>query len=42
MRRTSKNDTLFFCGDWCGGAKLEAAYLSGLAVAEALLESLKD
>ena len=30
--------TLFFCGDWCGGAKLEAAYLSGLAVAEAGLE----
>ncbi len=29
---------LLFCGDWCGGAKLEAAYLSGLAVAEAGLE----
>ncbi len=33
-----KDDTLLFCGDWCGGAKLEAAYLSGLAVAGALLE----
>ena len=29
---------LLFCGDWCGGAKLEAAYLSGLAVAGAGLE----
>jgi predicted NAD/FAD-dependent oxidoreductase len=27
---------LFLCGDWCGGARLEAAYLSGLAVAEAM------
>ena len=33
-----QDDTLFFCGDWCGGAKLEAAYLSGLAVAEAMLK----
>lgn len=32
-----QDDTLFFCGDWCGGAKLEAAYLSGLEVAEAML-----
>jgi len=31
------DDTLFFCGDWCGGAKLEAAYLSGLEVAETML-----
>jgi len=30
------DDTLFFCGDWCGGAKLEAAYVSGLEVAEAM------
>lgn len=30
---------LFFCGDWCGGAKLEAAYLSGLEVSEAMLTS---
>jgi renalase len=28
------SDTLYFCGDWCGGARLEAAYLSGLALAE--------
>ncbi len=33
-----KDDTLFFCGDWCGGAKVEAAYVSGLGVAQALLE----
>lgn len=30
-------DTLFLCGDWCGGAKLEDAYLSGLEVAGAML-----
>lgn len=29
---------LYFCGDWCGGAKVEAAYLSGLEVAGAVLE----
>jgi renalase len=28
---------LLFCGDWCGGDRLEAAYLSGLAAAEHLL-----
>ena len=38
----SQNDTLFFCGDWCGGAKLEAAYLSGLEVAGAILRELSD
>jgi len=27
---------LYFCGDWCGGAKVEAAYLSGLALADKL------
>lgn len=32
-----QDDTLFFCGDWCGGAKLEAAYVSGLEVAQAML-----
>lgn len=32
------DDTLFFCGDWCGGTKLEAAYLSGLEVADAMLK----
>jgi hypothetical protein len=26
------------CGDWCGGARVEGAYLSGLAMAEALLQ----
>lgn len=31
-----EDDSLFFCGDWCGGAKVEAAYLSGLEVAEAI------
>jgi renalase len=28
--------TLYFAGDWCGGARLESAYLSGLAAAHAL------
>ena len=32
------DDKLYFCGDWCGGAKVEAAYLSGLEVAGAVLE----
>lgn len=32
-----EDPTLFFCGDWCGGAKLENAYLSGLEVAGAML-----
>jgi len=31
------DDTLFLCGDWCGGAKLEDAYVSGLEVAEGML-----
>ncbi|ADI15853.1 NAD(P)/FAD-dependent oxidoreductase [Truepera radiovictrix] len=30
---------LLFCGDWCGGDRLEAAYLSGLAAAERFLGS---
>ncbi len=34
-----QDNTLFFCGDWCGGAKLEAAYLSGLEVAGAILRA---
>lgn len=34
-----EDPTLFFCGDWCGGAKLENAYLSGLEVAGAMLRS---
>ena len=25
------------CGDWCGGAKIESAVLSGLALAEAIV-----
>lgn len=32
-------DNLFFCGDWCGGSKLEDAYLSGLELAHALTQS---
>ena len=31
-----QEDSLLFCGDWCGGAKVEAAYLSGLEVSEVL------
>ena len=33
-----EDDRLYFCGDWCGGAKVEAAYVSGLEVAQALLQ----
>jgi renalase len=29
---------LYFCGDWCGGNRLETAYLSGLAVAAQILQ----
>ena len=32
------DNSLLFCGDWCGGAKIEAAYLSGLAAAQKLTE----
>jgi predicted NAD/FAD-dependent oxidoreductase len=32
-------NNLFFCGDWCGGSKLEDAYLSGLELARALTQS---
>jgi renalase len=28
---------LYFCGDWCGGNRVESAFLSGLAVAEKVL-----
>jgi renalase len=28
---------LYFCGDWCGGNRVESAYLSGLAVADQIL-----
>jgi renalase len=31
-----QHDSLYFCGDWCGGARLEAAYLSGLELANHL------
>jgi predicted NAD/FAD-dependent oxidoreductase len=34
--RYLQHGELYFCGDWCGGAKVEAAYLSGLALADAL------
>ena len=37
-RYLKEDDSLFFCGDWCGGAKVEDAYLSGLEVAEAMLK----
>jgi renalase len=30
---------LYFCGDWCGGNRVESAYLSGLAVADQLLNN---
>jgi renalase len=29
---------LFFCGDWCGGNRVESAFLSGSAVAEKILD----
>ena len=31
-----REGSLLFCGDWCGGAKVEAAYLSGLEVGQVL------
>jgi renalase len=31
-----QHDSLYFCGDWCGGARLEAAYGSGLELAKHL------
>ncbi len=31
-----EDDSLLLCGDWCGGAKVEAAYLSGLELGQAL------
>ena len=34
--RYLKEGSLFFCGDWCGGAKVEAAYLSGLELGQRL------
>lgn len=29
------------CGDWCGGSKIEDAYLSGLAMAEAVISRVQ-
>jgi renalase len=37
--RFLEHGSLYFCGDWCGGAKLEAAYLSGLALAAQLIKT---
>ena len=31
---------LYFCGDWCGGNRVESAYLSGMAVADRVLNNL--
>jgi renalase len=28
---------LYFCGDWCGGKRVESAFLSGLALAERII-----
>ncbi len=28
---------LYFCGDWCGGNRVESAYLSGMALADRIL-----
>jgi renalase len=30
---------LYFCGDWCGGNRVESAFLSGSAVAEKILDT---
>ena len=31
---SAPDDRLIFCGDWCGGSRLEDAYLSGLTAAQ--------
>lgn len=36
------DSSLYFCGDWCGGSRLEAAYLSGLSLAGHLLQGDKQ
>jgi renalase len=30
---------LYFCGDWCGGNRVESAYLSGMALANRMLNN---
>ncbi len=30
---------LYFCGDWCGGNRVESAYLSGMALADRILNN---
>jgi predicted NAD/FAD-dependent oxidoreductase len=30
---------MYFCGDWCGGNRVESAYLSGLAVGDRILNN---
>jgi renalase len=30
---------LYFCGDWCGGNRVESAYLSGVALSDRILNS---
>ncbi|MBF6593959.1 MAG: FAD-dependent oxidoreductase [Thermaceae bacterium] len=35
-------DNLVFCGDWCGGARIESALESGWAAADYLLRHLSD
>jgi renalase len=30
---------LYFCGDWCGGNRVESAYLSGIALADRMLNN---
>jgi renalase len=32
------NAPLYFCGDWCGGNRVESAFLSGSALAEKILD----
>jgi renalase len=36
--RTDMPGPLFWSGDWCGGPKVEGAFLSGLAAGEAILQ----
>jgi renalase len=30
---------LYFCGDWCGGNRVESAYISGMALADKMLNN---